>query len=125
MYIYIFIYTHIFTYIHVHAHTLGFLIMVQFFSSQLLPLILLPSFKQHFLCQQKMGEVGKRMAKSCCLIALLTARINKGQRTKDLSRTPKIKLHRWMRTPINITSSQISVSKKYLEKSRNLNDTMD
>lgn len=70
----------------------------------------------HFLCQQGMGEGGKRISKSFCLTPLLTARINKGQRTKDLSQTPKVKLHCWMTVPINITSCKTVASSKYLEK---------
>lgn len=71
----------------------------------------------HFLWQQEMGEGGNRMLKIFCLTPLLTARINKGRRTKGLSQTSKVKLHYEMMAPINITSYKTAVSNKYLEKS--------
>lgn len=63
-----------------------------------------------------MEEGSKKISESFCLTPLLTGRINKGQRTKDLSQTPKVKLHHSMMTLINITSGKIGVSNKYQEK---------
>lgn len=126
IYIDIYAYIHTHTYIHVYVcmYVVGFLIVLQFFSSQ--------QFFSHsaallctFSLQAKDGEGGKKIVQFVPISSLLTARIKRGQRAKDLSQIPEAKLHHSMMPLMNIASGKSGVSKKDQEQLGDFKDTMN
>ena len=72
-----------------------------FFHTAIFQLLCCSSLQYTFSASRG-GRGRLRGYQSLCLTPLLTARINKGQGTKDLSQTPEVKLHCWLKVPINI-----------------------